>query len=171
MNVFNKIKNRINENLTTESSEDGFSMIEGVMGIAIMSVMTVVGVGSVNNGGITEIFDNAKQAQTASLLRDTMTNIVFYDIDGDSDTTTQYAIDEFNKVNQEKGFIADYRQDENCLAIQIMADNGINSIRTEGKDCESFVDELNKQSDALRKVSDSEANESGFLASLINGDN
>lgn len=154
MNIFKTIKERINNNLTVENKENGFSMVEGVMVIAIMSTMTAVGVSSVNGDGVMGLFDNAKQAQTASLLRDTMTNIVFYDIDGDPETNAEYAVNQFNKVNSEKGFTADYRQDENCLAVQIMADNGINSIRTEGKDCDTFVAELNKQADEVKKSDD-----------------
>lgn len=163
MNIFNKIKNRINENLTTENSEDGFSMIEGVMGIAIMTTLTAVGVGTVNENGFMGILDNAKQAQSASLLQDTMTNIIFYDIDGDPETDTQYAIDEFNKVNTEKGFTADYRQNDDCLAVQVMADNGLNSIQTDGKNCERLVEELNKKADEIKNT-ETESEDNPVLA-------
>lgn len=168
MNIFNKIKNRINENLTTENSEDGFSMIEGVMVIAIMTTLTAVGVGTVNDNSFMGLIDNAKQAQSVVLLQDTMTNIVFYDIDGDSETDTQYAIDSFNKVNTEKGFTADYRQNNECLAVQIMADNGVNSIQTDGKNCERFVEELNKKADEIKNT-ETELENNPILA-YINGD-
>lgn len=168
MNIFNKIKNRINENLTTENSEDGFSMIEGVMVIAIMTTLTVVGVGTVNDNSFMGLIDNAKQAQSVLLLQDTMTNIIFYDIDGDPETDTKYAIDRFNKVITEKGFTADYRQNDECLAVQIMADNGVNSIQTDGKNCERFVEELNKKADEIKNT-ETEVENNPILA-YINGD-
>lgn len=159
MNIFKTIKNRIKNNLTAENKENGFSVIEGIAGIAVMSTVAVVGASSLNSDSVMGLFNQAKQAQTASLLQDTMTNIVFYDIDGDPETDTKYAIEEFNKANSEKGFTADYRQNDECLAVQIMADNGLNSIQSEGKDCDGFVNELNRQADEIKKANGGENND------------
>ena len=159
MNIFKTIKERINNNLTAENKENGFSVIEGIAGVAVMSTVAVVGVSNLNSDSVMGLFNQAKQAQTASLLQDTMTNIVFYDIDGDPETDTKYAIDRFNQANSEKGFTADYRQNGECLAVQVMADNGINSIQTDGNNCGSFVEELNRQADEIKRSgSDTEIN-------------
>ena len=167
MNIFKTIKERINNNLTVENNENGFSMVEGIMGVAIVSTMTVVGVSSVNGDGEMGLFDQAKQVQTASLLQDTMTNIVFYDIDGDPETDTKYTVDQFNKVNSEKGFTVDYRQNDECLAVQVMADNGLSSVQTDGKNCDTFVAELNDQADEV-KNSDDKTETNVVLAYLNN---
>ena len=167
MNIFKTIKERINNNLTAENNENGFSMVEGIVGVAIVSTMTVVGVSTVNGDGETGLFDQAKQVQTASLSQDTMTNIVFYDIDSDPETNAEYAVNQFNKVNSEKGFTADYRQNDECLVVQVMADNGLNSVQTDGKNCDTFVAELNEQADEV-KNSDDKTETNVVLAYLNN---
>lgn len=150
MNILKTIKNRFDRNLTIESRDDGFSLVEGVVSIGIITTVALVGVNS--TGGYNGLIDNAKQVQTSSLVRDVMTNIVFYELDGDVNTDANYAVNEFNKVNSEKGFTAYSFENNDCVAVQIVSDNGLNTIDTNGVNCDSLVIKLNEIADNLKPV-------------------
>lgn len=150
MNIIKLIKNRINNNLTDENKEAGFSMVEGIVAIGIMTTITVVGVGSGNNA-FTDLLNKAKQAQTASLAQTTMTNVVFYDLDTDSETNEKSAVRDFNDENVKKGFTAFADRSDDCIAVQVIADNGLYSIEKSGSDCDEVVKRLEKNVELFKE--------------------
>lgn len=183
MNIIKLIKNRINNNLNDKNNEAGFSMLEGVIAIGVMTIITVIGVGS-ENSAFKDLLNQAKQVQTASLAQTTMTNIVFYDLDADSETNEKSAVRDFNNENVKKGFTAFAERNNDCIAVQVIADNGLYSIEKTGSDCDAIVEKLEKNVDLFKEpeVVDSESNTGVDLSvlednipddilSLFSGDN
>lgn len=161
MNIIKAFKNRLNNNFTETDSEAGFSLLEGIISITIMTTVMVVGAGMMNeDGGVMGLIDNAKQVQTASLAQTTMTNIVFYDLDTDSDTNEKSAVKDFNDVNVVKGFTAYVERNDDCVAVQVVADNGSDSIEKSGTNCEVLVQKLSKNAVKVEKEVDTNEGDS-----------
>lgn len=104
-----------------KGNQDGFSLIELVIAVAIMAVLSVLGV--VAYSGAT---NNARKAAVESAASSVYTGAVAYDKDDKTETQPVNAADEFNKSAKADTVITTVSmvEDEVCVRAEYVANDG-----------------------------------------------